>query len=205
MKRPIRLLIPLLLIAAFGWAATSLGHILHHEDPLEKSDVIFVLGGPRLERVAEAGELWLEGWAPQLLLSRQRIEPAETVLLQRGIHVPLPADIQRAVLNEMGVPLDAISIVPNEQLTTATESDELLAISRGHKWRRIIVVTSKLHTARTRLAMGRRFDGSGVQILVRASRYDPANIDQWWRNRGDLQFALFEAQRMVAYWIGLAD
>src|SRR5690606_35383623 len=68
----------LLLLAAAGWYLfTSLGHILHHEDPLEHADVIFVLSGTRVERVAEAGELYLAGWAPRVLLSRQIVEPAE--------------------------------------------------------------------------------------------------------------------------------
>jgi len=41
--------------------------------------------------------------------------------------------------------------------------------------------------------------------VMRASRHDRANVDRWWETRSDSRFALFEAQRMLAYWVGIAD
>jgi len=196
----------LLLLAAAGWYLfTSLGHILHHEDPLEHADVIFVLSGTRVERVAEAGELYLAGWAPRVLLSRQIVEPAETRLRARGVLVPTETEVQRSVLIQMGVPETAIEALPNEQVATATEIDELKRLAAERNWTRIIVVTSKLHTARTALTLGRHFGGSGTRIITRASRDDPADLDRWWANRADLRFVLFESQKLLAYWVGLAD
>ena len=183
----------------------SLGHALHHEDALEKSDVIFVLGGSRMDRAAEAGDLYLEGWAPRILLSRPLSEGAEQMLRARGIDVPAIVDTQRAVLVSMGVPEHAIEALDVEQVTTATEGDAIVRIATARNWSRIIVVTSKLHTARARLTVMRRFKNTTTRVLVRASRHDRADPDQWWRNRDDFRFALFEAQKMIAYWVGLAD
>jgi len=193
-------------LALAGWRLfVSLGHVLHNEDPLDKSDVIFVLGGTRVERIAEAGALYREGWAPRILLSRQISEPAEIELRAAGLQIPTETQMQRNVLQQMGVPLEAIEEVRAEQVATANEVEELAQIAEVRGWRRIIVVTSKLHTARSRLTLRRRFSGTGRQIIMRASRYDIANIDDWWANRSTLRFVLFESQKLLAYALGIGD
>jgi uncharacterized SAM-binding protein YcdF (DUF218 family) len=194
----------LVLIALAWWGFVSLGHVLHREDPLAQADVIFVLGGSRLDRVAEAGDLFREGWAPKILLSRQMLEGAEIVLRQRGLHVPTETDNHRLVLGQMGVPPQAIEETV-EQLTTASESVQLRALAQANRWSRVIVVTSRLHTARARLTMRRRLDDIGVRVIMRATRYDQTNLDRWWASRADFRFGLLEAQKMLVYWIGIAD
>ena len=71
--------------------------------------------------------------------------------------------------------------------------------------RRVIIVTSKQHTRRARLVMSRRLAGTGVKVIMRASRYDRTDVEHWWRNRSTLRFTLFESQRLFGYWIGVAD
>ena len=188
-----------------GWRIVTLGQLLHHEDALQKADVIFVLAGTRMERVAEGGDLWLEGWAPKILLSRPERDGGEIALVRRGVAIPSELDLQRDALVAMGVPAAAIEGLDDEQLATAMESTQLFELARARGWRTIIVVTSKLHTGRARLAIERRFSGTGVQIVMRGSRYDPSNVERWWTRRGTFRFVLFEAQKMFAYWIGAAD
>jgi uncharacterized SAM-binding protein YcdF (DUF218 family) len=206
-RRPSRrrylLIFFVLLCAGLAWTFVSLGRILHHEDQLARAELIFVLAGRRVERVAEAGDLYLEGWAPRILLSRELMDAAEATLRARGLELPAEIDVQRSVLLQMGVPATAIDALTVEQVTTATESDELRRLALEHGWRRVIVVTSKMHTARARLAFRRTLADTPVEIIMRASRYDEANIDQWWQSRSDLRFALVEAQKMVAYWVGI--
>ena len=67
------------------------------------------------------------------------------------------------------------------------------------------MVTQKLHTARARLVFTRRLGDLGVQIIMRASRYDQTDVDRWWDHRVSFRFVLFEVQKMLAYWVGLAD
>jgi uncharacterized SAM-binding protein YcdF (DUF218 family) len=105
----------------------------------------------------------------------------------------------------MGVPPEAIDEVTAEQVATANEVEELSHVAAARGWHRIIVVTSKLHTARVALAMRRRLGPDGREVIVRASRYDDAEVDRWWSNRSDLRFTLFESQKLLAYWLGLGD
>lgn len=206
MKRRLVVLAAILGLSVAGWQLlTSLGHILHREDVLTKADVIYVLAGTRVERIAEAGELYREGWAPLILLSRQVSEPAEVQLRAAGVRIPTETELQRNVLQQMGIPPAAIEEVTAELVATANEVDELVQFAESRRWQRIVVVTSKLHTARARLAMRRRFAPLGREIVMRGSRYDDTDIDRWWSNRSDLRSVLFEAQKLLAYAIGVGD
>jgi uncharacterized SAM-binding protein YcdF (DUF218 family) len=189
---------------AIVWSARSLGHLLHHDDPLERADVIVVLGGSWLARVAEAGDLYREGLAPLVVLSRELPDDGEQALRARGIDVPGVSDIQIRALVAMGVPREAILLLEPQE-ATATEAARVGQLAPARGWRTLIVVTDKLHTARARLVISRHLEGTGARVLMRGSRYDPADVDHWWRRRNDLRYALFESQKLLAYAIGLAD
>ena len=192
----------LLIIAAV--AAPRLGAWLVVEDPLQKADAIFVLGGTLFERPLEAVDLYHEGWAPRLLLMRQIADDGEVELRRRGVVYQREIDVQVDVLMRLGVPRPAIEIL-DEQDSTKDEADALRTVVVANRWPRVIVVTSKQHTRRARLVMNRRVADTGAQVMVRASRYDKTDVDAWWRQRGTLRFTLFETQRLIAYWLRIAD
>ena len=192
----------LLIIAAV--AAPRLGAWLVVEDPLQKADAIFVLGGTLFERPLEAVDLYHEGWAPRLLLMRQIADDGEVELRRRGVVYQREIDVQVDVLMRLGVPRPAIEIL-DEQDSTKDEADALRTVVVANRWPRVIVVTSKQHTRRARLVMNRRVADTGAQVMVRASRYDKTDVNAWWRQRGTLRFTLFETQRLIAYWLRLAD
>jgi len=198
-----------LVLAALGvlavWPLRSLGGWLVLEHPLEKSDVIFVLGGSRLERPLEAFDLYQAGWAPRILLSAQEADGGEKALRARGVAVMSEPAFQKGTLVRLGVPAEAISILGDDQPSTASEAEELARTAATNHWSRIIVVTSRMHTRRAGLAMRRRAAGTGVTMLVRGSKYDPMDVDHYWRRRPDMRFVLFETQKLLLYWIGVAD
>jgi len=204
-----RLLLRLAALAALflvlaALAAPRLGAWIVLVDPLQKSDAIFVLGGTIFERPLEAVDLYHEGWAPRLLLMRQIADEGENELRRRGVPFQREVDVQVDVLTRLGVPRSAIEIL-DEQNSTKDEADALRAVVVTSRWQRVIVVTSKQHTRRVRLVMNRRLAETGAQAIVRASRYDRADVDGWWRNRSTLRFTLFETQRLIAYWLRVAD
>ena len=204
-----RLLVRLAALAAFlliiaVLAAPRLGAWLVVEDPLQKADAIFVLGGTLFERPLEAVDLYHEGWAPRLLLMRQIADDGEAELRRRGVVYQREIDVQVDVLTQLGVPRPAIEIL-DEQDSTKDEADALRAVVVANRWPRVIVVTSKQHTRRARLVMNRRVADTGTQVILRGSRYDTTDVDAWWQRRGTLRFTLFETQRLIAYWLRIAD
>lgn len=80
---------------AFGaYGFLERGGFLAAEDPLQKADAIFVLAGSRMNRQLEAADLYLEGYSPRIVLSRQIRERAEVALMARGISIP--EDVEQA-------------------------------------------------------------------------------------------------------------
>lgn len=184
------------------------GRFLVREDPLEPADLIFVLAGGRVERWLEGSELFREGRAPRILLSPGRVEKAELELRARGVRFPTEAELARDTLLQLGVPADAVRILPGSVDNTAHEAEalhQLLRNSPGSSPRRIIVVTARYHTRRTAFAFRREFRDSEVRILVRGSRYDEAEPHQWWRHRADIRFVTSELQKLLLYGFGLGS
>lgn len=196
------LLGPLLLISAL--AVPRLGAWLVVEDPLQKADAVIVLGGTIYERPMEAVELYKEGWAPRIYLFRQIADWGEAILIEHDVPYTREVDLQIDVMSRLGVPREAIGIL-DQANSTAKEADDVLALVRREKFSRVIIVTSKQHTRRARLVMNRKVNPAGARIVVRPSRYDRSDVDRWWANRSTLRFTLFETQRLLGYWIGVAD
>ncbi|MEO8681020.1 MAG: YdcF family protein [Vicinamibacterales bacterium] len=192
----------LLLLAALAFP--RLGRWLVVEDPLAKADALYVLSGTRYERQLEAVDLYKAGWAPRVLLSTGSYDWGEVELRERGFKVPSEAEIEIEVMDRLGVPRAVIESL-EEQDSTKDEADSLFRIATARHWSRVIVVTSRQHTRRARMEMNRKVSGTGVTIIMRASRYDRSNVDQWWQSRGTIRFTLFETQRLIAYWLGIAD
>ena len=209
-RRPLRrllvrtaaLLIVLLLLAA-AWFVPRAGRYLVVEDPLAKSDAIVVLAGSRAERWLEAADLYREGWAPRIILSAGREEDAEVQLRKKGIRFPSDAELARDAMIQLHLPADAIAIMPERLDNTAQEAESVLRTGRAQGWHQLIVVTSKYHTRRASFAVSRALRGSGIRVLVRATRYDTATPDRWWASRADFRFVTSELQKLLAYRLGL--
>jgi uncharacterized SAM-binding protein YcdF (DUF218 family) len=170
---------------------------------LQRADAIFVFAGTRMERALEAADLYAQGYAPLVVLTEQMPDGAVDALASRGIVLPTEAELSRDVMVKLGIPSDAIVIAPGVHNSTGQEAQTLRSLTRVRGWRRIIVVTSKLHTRRAALAARREVRAMGVDVIARGSRYDPADPAHWWRSRRDVRWVLLESQKLLAYWLRL--
>jgi uncharacterized SAM-binding protein YcdF (DUF218 family) len=201
----IRAAIVLAVLLLIGAAALSqLGAFLVVSDPLQKADAIVVLGGTMYERQLEAVDLYKAGMAPRICLFREIADYGERELIARGVPFLRPVDVQIDAMEKLGVPRQVITIL-DEANSTADEAAHLHALVTKDHMSRVIIVTSKQHTRRARLVMRRRLASTGVTVMVHPTSYDKAEVDHWWRQRATLRFTLFESQRLLAYWIGVAD
>jgi uncharacterized SAM-binding protein YcdF (DUF218 family) len=195
-------LAPCLLLIAV--TLPRLGPWLVIQDPLVKSDAIIVLGGTMYERQLEAVDLHRDAWAPRIYLFRELIDWGELELIERGVPYTKVVDVQIDAMVRLGVPRGAIEILDRAE-STAAEADYVRQLVLAQKLSRVIVVSSKQHTRRVRLVMRRRLADTGTDVIVRPSRYDRSNVERWWSERATLRFTLFETQRLLGYWLGLAD
>ena len=186
-------------VAAFPY----LGRALVVEDPTQHADAIVVLAGARAERWLGAIDLLKAGDAPRIVLSQGATQDGESYLAKRGITLPSEADVARDAMLKLGVPAAAIEMLPGRPDNTAAEAVYTRRLAERSGWRRIIVVTSKEHTRRARLAFRRALAGSNVVPIVRASRYDSSDPAHWWRSRAAVRNTLFEWIKLIAYAGGL--
>jgi uncharacterized SAM-binding protein YcdF (DUF218 family) len=203
-----RRFIPIAAVVVLVCAATSLYHLgsfLCREDPLDRADAIFVLAGTRMERPLEAADLYLQGYAPYVVLTRDIPDSGVLVLERRGLTFPSDAELARDTLVRLGVPPAAILLLPRNHDSTREEVQTLRELVDQRHWKRIIIVTSKLHTRRAAFAARRALVGTSATIVIRATRYDPADPAHWWRVRRDLRNVLFESQKLVAYWLSVGS
>ena len=186
-------------------AFPQLGPWLVVEDPLDKADAIVVLGGTMYERPLEAVDLYNAGYAPKIFLIREIPDWGERLLLDRHIPIVRAVDIQIETLVKLGIPRDAIDVIePSDN--TAEEARHVRDMVAARKMSRVIIVTSMQHTRRARLVMRRRLTPVGAHVIMRGSKYDRAVLTPWWwRDRATFRFTLFETQRLLGYWIGVAD
>ena len=200
------------LVAALALAAAALacflpfaGTYLVVQQPLEHADAIVVLAGPRAERWLEAVDLFREGWAPRIVLSRGRIDNGEARLSAMGIRFPQDADLARDAMLQMKIPADAIVLLPESLDNTAQEAASARRMAAAAGWRRIIVVTSRYHSRRAGYAFAREFRGTPMHIVMRVTRYDSALPARWWTTRQDVRYVTSELQKLAAYRLGLSQ
>jgi uncharacterized SAM-binding protein YcdF (DUF218 family) len=181
------------------------GRLLSHEDPIEHADVILALAGARVERWLEAVDLYKEGWAPRLVLSPGPAEPIENQLRARGVDYPRDGDLARDAAIALGVPPDAVMVLPGPVDNTAQEAAVFKRIVAPSRITRVIVVTSPYHTRRTGYAFRRVFADTPVRVIVRGTRYSPSQPRRWWRQRGDVRYVMSELPKLLAYVAGLGE
>lgn len=198
------LYLALLLIAAFAaYAFVDLGRFMSPQDPLQKADVIFVFSGTLVERPLEAADLYREGYAPRIVITRAVAEQATFSLERRGVRIPTQADLNREVLLRVGVPPSALIEPDHIHDNTAEELQTLRGLIAQYHWHRIILVSSMYHLRRIKFAAWRELRGTGVQLMLRGSRYDPSRPDRWWQHRNDIRWLLTEVPKLGAYVLGL--
>ncbi len=142
---------------------TAAGGQLIHADPLQRADAIVVLA-PFLDRVMEAADVYRQGYAPLVIVTRGSRDAGEQELIDRHI-LESSEDRKRRALVALGVPHDAVVILDPLVDSTADEARAFAEWATRHPIRRVIVVTSPLHTGRSRLTFIRAVENLPIEVL----------------------------------------
>ena len=198
------LVVALVLVLAGGvYLFAQAGNLLTREDTLRKADAIVVLAGTRMTRPLEGADLYLEGYAPRLVMTREPQDAGDAVVAKRGFRVQADADRAREVFVGMGVPREAILVPDRIHDSTAAEAVTVRELAAQYRWRSVIVVTSRFHLTRAGFAMRRELAATSVEVVMRASRYDPLRPQRWWARRGETRWVVAEFPKLIAYLLGL--
>jgi uncharacterized SAM-binding protein YcdF (DUF218 family) len=176
----------------------SLGEYLITAYPLEKADAIAVLAGSVPDRILEGIDIYKEGYAPLIILTKEEKPPAYDELLRLGIKIPEGYDINRMIALKLGVPAASIAIVDERSDSTYSEEQVLYGFLKKRNLKSVILVTSKYHTTRATKLFNFITNGR-IKLITRPSKYDTFDPRNWWKVRRDMKQVLFEYQKLVDY------
>jgi uncharacterized SAM-binding protein YcdF (DUF218 family) len=178
----------------------NLGHWLTIDDPLEKASAIAVLSGRMPNRVLEAARIYKAGYAPEIWLTHST-EPGATL---QKLSVPYTGEdtYDKLILLHEGVPESAIRVLDPPIVNTADEMKTIGRALKQESTRKVILVTSKVHTRRTR-TLWKRLSRQDGEAIVRGDSRDEFDPAHWWRNTGDALDVVRETLGLLNAWAGL--
>ena len=188
------------LISACLFVFFHVGRWLIVEDPLQHAAAIAVLSGRMPGRALEAAKVYKQGYAPQVWLTHST-EPGATL---GKLSVPYQGEdaYDQLILIHEGVPESAIRVLEPPIVNTSDEMASIGQALSSANQRRVILVTSKVHTRRTR-TLWKRLSAANGDAIVHGVSDDPFDADHWWRSTSDALDVVREVLGLCNVWAGL--
>ena len=151
-------------------------------------------------RALEAARLYHRGYAPEIWLTHST-EPGATLA---KLSVPYTGEdtYDKLILIQQGVPESAIRIIDPPIVNTVDEVLTIGQVLQQQQDRKVILVTSKVHTRRTK-SLWTRLSGKQGQAIIRGVSDDPFDPAHWWRNTTDALDVVREVLGLLNVWAGL--
>jgi len=189
----------LVVIMPAAWAIRGVGQWLVVQDALEPAQAIVVLSGRMPVRAREAAEIYRQGFASQVWITRPASPEEE--LRQMGIGFVGEEFYNQRVLIQLGVPTDAIRVLDKPVINTEQEVLEISDALRQEGGSKVIVVTTKPHTRRVK-AIWKRLVGNSPRLMVRFASQDGYDGAHWWRHTSDALDVVRELLGLANAWAG---
>lgn len=199
MRGGVRLLLALVLVTACVlWVGRApilrtIGGVLVAEDALGPADVIAVSHANVRASALEAAALYREGIARRIVVAEARKDDLKRRLDELGVVIPAAHELVVTILEQSGVPSEAITVLPGSVDGTNTEITVYVRFANREKPGTLLYITSRSHTARA--AWRLRREAPGTHMLVRAPRTDDFDVDTWWHRRGSTREVMTEYLR----------
>ncbi|HET9401405.1 MAG TPA: YdcF family protein [Candidatus Acidoferrales bacterium] len=169
------------------------------EDPLQPSDVAVVLSGRMPDRAREAAELFRQGLVSEVWITRPADASAE--LRSLGIDFIGEPFYNQTVLIKLGVPFEKIRVLDDPIVNTQDEVEEIAKAARAENLHRVVIVTSKAHTRRTRL-IWKKVVGADPAVTVHGTPFDSFDAAHWWRTTAGGLDVIREVLGIANTWAG---
>jgi len=161
------------------------------------ADLVVVLAGSH-DRTLYAADLYHQGIAKRVILSRPAAEPVHNRLAALGVKFMREEDVQLEILARLKVPQGQIGFLPGTARNTRDEA-ESLAKMLGDSSLRVIVVASPYNVRRASMILRSRLP-SAVSLQVVATPYEEFEW-RWWRDAASARAVILELAKIL-YFIG---
>ncbi|MBC8466596.1 MAG: YdcF family protein [Deltaproteobacteria bacterium] len=193
-------LITIVLIVVAAGGLLLAGHWLQAGDEIkvaDKADAIVVLGGSYF-RPLYAADLYNQGFAPVIYVSRPIERKDRNLLKSVEVNLPSQEEIFRRLLRKKGVPDSAIRFFGKSVINTAQEAEALKEIV-GNEPKTLILVTSPYHVRRAKMI----FEDTIPQCTILGTGTPYQSFPKkWWSTRKSALKTVNEVVKIVYYVLG---
>jgi uncharacterized SAM-binding protein YcdF (DUF218 family) len=184
-------------LASFAGILVFASSWLLQADEPQSADAIVILAGDA-RRTRHAADLFRQGLAPRVLISRPVRTAREKVF--DDLHIPLPRaeQLDSEVLQKTGVPAANIAFFGEGSVSTF---DEALALQRlfAGKSPRLLVVTSPYHVRRARMILADTLPDAQMRVVATPYEEFP---ERWWTSQDAARDLLLETAKLSFYLAG---
>jgi uncharacterized SAM-binding protein YcdF (DUF218 family) len=180
----------------------NLGQWLVVNDEVKKSDIIVVLMGSVYDRILEAVDLYNEGYSDKIVLINSYIT-AKDIIINRGIKAYGDTLLSKMAATDLGIPEEDVLILEGNSRSTQDEALTIREYIRNNsEIESIILVTSKYHSRRAKQIFKKALSvlDKEIDIYSSPSKYDPSNVNQWWKDREDIEWVVSEYLKLANFY-----
>ncbi len=181
----------------------NLGQWLVAEDDLQASDIIVVLMGSLSDRIPHAVDIYNERYSVKLVFVSSYSFDYD-MFIEKGLEIPPGnAQLSKMAAIDLGVPEENILIL--EGNAKSTQDEALIVreyIRNNREIESIILVTSKYHSGRSKKIFRKALSGLDREISIYSSpsKYDPSNVNQWWKDKEDIKWVVLEYLKLANFY-----
>ena len=176
------------------------GDYLISDGALDKAGAILVLSGGVPERMLEAVDLYKEGYAPRIVITKAEEPENQNLLRALGVVDPEVHEVNLQIAAKLDIPDSAITVLEPRVNSTYRELEVLRDYCLAQGIQSVILVTSKPHTTRSYKIFQHLAEGR-IKAISRPSRYDTFNSQSWWKDRGMAKEVFYEYQKLVNFYL----
>jgi uncharacterized SAM-binding protein YcdF (DUF218 family) len=173
------------------------GRFLIVEHTPQKSELVVCLAGSNVDRALAAADVYKQGLAPKVFVTREEIPHGYGLLQQRGVSYPESRDLLVMALKAQGVPESALVISDVPVKSTEEEAAVVTGFMEENHYRSIILVTSPIQSRRAWLTFRRVIENKETQIFVLPTSYSGFNPENWWANRQYVYDVVLEYEKLI--------
>lgn len=177
----------------------KLGHLMVCDQPAKPADAIVVLSGGSPARILEAVKLFKQGFAPQIILTKEAEEKYFKPLRKIGLLAEKDPAFALEVAQKSGISEDKIHVLPKYVTNTAEEAAYVGEYAKSNGIKTILLVTSTFHTGRAKMTF-EHFNPE-MTIISHGTKLETFAPKTWYDNRTTLRVGIFETQKLLIYHI----
>lgn len=180
----------------------GIGNFLIKEDPLEKAEAIFVLGGDSYDRGNEALRLFNSGYSPKIICMGENVP---TLFLALGLNYAESEVTKINIIknniseNKNDRPAnDSAVILLKKGTSTMEEMDAIVNYCLENRLHKIIILSSKFHTRRMNFILG-KLTTDKIKVIISGAPSSIYSEQEWWKTEEGLIMVNNEYIKLLYY------